>query len=211
MARSSNWKESSSLTRSSGENDETSPKSPGIIPSFKHLEHISKVALILRFVTTTGAGGNHNNFNSRFRIMGKLIIRECGQWCICRLQLRRRGGNGWWYKSSRRQLIMIFFFKTPFSTCISFTWSQSLFLLLSAHCSKSSFFVQKLSIFWVKNSWKCWGFALFSCWQLWFPEKIAKFCHNWIVGPKFDFSNSVLCAFIFKIFKISFFKFRLRL
>ena len=47
------------------------------------------------------------------------------------------------------------------------------------HCLKSSFFVQKfnfdfpwkLSIFWVKNSWKCCGFGLFSCWQLWFHEK----------------------------------------
>ena len=25
--------------------------------------------------------------------------------------------------------------------------------------------------FWVKNSWKCCGFGLFSCWQLWFNEK----------------------------------------
>ena len=46
------------------------------------------------------------------------------------------------------------------------------------HCSKSSFFVQfnfdfprKLSIFGVKNSWKCCGFGLFSCWQLWFHVK----------------------------------------
>ena len=47
------------------------------------------------------------------------------------------------------------------------------------HCSKSSFFVQKfnfdfprkLSIFWVKNSWKYCGFGLFSSWQLWFHEK----------------------------------------
>ena len=47
------------------------------------------------------------------------------------------------------------------------------------HCSKSSFFVQKfnfdlprkLSIFWVKNSWKCCGFGHLSCWQLWFHEK----------------------------------------
>ena len=48
-----------------------------------------------------------------------------------------------------------------------------------AHCSKSSFFVQKfnfdfpwkVSIFLVKNSWKCCGFELFRCWQLWFHEK----------------------------------------
>ena len=26
-------------------------------------------------------------------------------------------------------------------------------------------------LFWVKNSWKCCGFGLFSCWQLWFHEK----------------------------------------
>ena len=25
--------------------------------------------------------------------------------------------------------------------------------------------------FWLKNSWKCCGFGLFSCWQLWFHEK----------------------------------------
>ena len=53
------------------------------------------------------------------------------------------------------------------------------FITLSAHCSKSSFFVQKfnfdfpskLSIFWVKNAWKYCGFGLFSYWQLWFHEK----------------------------------------
>ena len=53
-------------------------------------------------------------------------------------------------------------------------------LLIKPHCWKSSFFVQKfnfdfprkLSIFFrVKNSWKCCGFGLFSCWQFWFPEK----------------------------------------
>ena len=26
----------------------------------------------------------------------------------------------------------------------------------------------------VKNSWRCWGFGLFSCWQLWFHEKICQ-------------------------------------
>ena len=50
----------------------------------------------------------------------------------------------------------------------------------SAHCSKSSFFCQKnqlwfpekiVDFFWVKNSCKCCGFGLFSCWQLWFHEK----------------------------------------
>ena len=55
---------------------------------------------------------------------------------------------------------------------------------------------------WVKNSWKCCGFGLFSCWQLWFHEKNCQkklgeklvkmlgFCQNWIFGQKFDFSNS---------------------
>ena len=49
----------------------------------------------------------------------------------------------------------------------------------------------------VKNSWKCCGFRLFSCWQLWFHEK------NWVKNSwkcfvkieffdkKIDFSNSV--------------------
>ena len=62
---------------------------------------------------------------------------------------------------------------------------------IAAHCSKSSFFVQKLnfdfpwklSIFWVKNSWKCSGcsFGLFNCWQLWFHEKN---CEKKILGEK---------------------------
>ena len=43
--------------------------------------------------------------------------------------------------------------------------------------------------FWVKNSWKYCGFALFSYWQLWFPEKNCKFCKNWIFGQKFEFSK----------------------
>ena len=55
------------------------------------------------------------------------------------------------------------------------------------HCSKSSFFVQKfnfdfpkkLSIFLVKNSWKCCGFGPFSCWQLWFHEKSCQKNYGW--------------------------------
>ena len=53
----------------------------------------------------------------------------------------------------------------------------------------------------MKNSWKCCGFGLLSCWQLWFHEKncrknlgeklVKGFCRNWIFGQKFDFSNSV--------------------
>ena len=64
------------------------------------------------------------------------------------------------------------FFKRVLKTC-----QKSLFTF--SHCSKSSFFVQKFNFdflrsFWVKNSWKCCGFGLFSCWQLWFHEKIVK-------------------------------------
>ena len=36
--------------------------------------------------------------------------------------------------------------------------------------------------FWVKNSWKCWRFALFSCWELWFPEKNCKILSKLNVG-----------------------------
>ena len=32
-------------------------------------------------------------------------------------------------------------------------------------------FRENCRFFWVKNSWKCCGFRLFSCWQLWFHEK----------------------------------------
>ena len=52
---------------------------------------------------------------------------------------------------------------------------------MRSHCWKSLIFVQKFNfdsrkIVWffflcVKNSWKCCGFGLFSCWQLWFHEK----------------------------------------
>ena len=27
-----------------------------------------------------------------------------------------------------------------------------------------------------KTRWNCWRFSIFSCWQLWFPEKIVKYC-----------------------------------
>ena len=52
--------------------------------------------------------------------------------------------------------------------------------------------------FWLKNSWKCCGFGLFSCWQLWFHEKncqkkfwLKNSWKCWIFGQKFDFSNCV--------------------
>ena len=48
------------------------------------------------------------------------------------------------------------------------------------HCSKSSFFVQKfIDFLGVKNSWKCFGFGLFSCWQLWFDEKNCQKIFGW--------------------------------
>ena len=59
-----------------------------------------------------------------------------------------------------------------------------IFLLLSTHCSKNSFFVQKfnsdfprkLSIFlgW-KTRENVVGFGFFSCWQLWFHAKNCRF------------------------------------
>ena len=33
--------------------------------------------------------------------------------------------------------------------------------------------------FWVKNSWKCCGLGLFSCWQLWFYEKNCQKIFRW--------------------------------
>ena len=80
-------------------------------------------------------------------------------------------------------------------------------IISETHCSKSSFFAQKLNfdflrkllvIFWVKNSWKCGGFGLFSYWQLWFHEK--KLSKNiwaknswkcWFFCQKFDFQISL--------------------
>ena len=58
-----------------------------------------------------------------------------------------------------------------------------------SHCSKSSFFVQKFNFVWFpekkfrivfgENSWKCYGFGLFSCWQLWFHEKNCQKKNGW--------------------------------
>ena len=62
--------------------------------------------------------------------------------------------------------------------------------------------------FWVKNSWKCCGLGLFSCWQLWFhekncqknlAEKLVKMlggCQNWIFGQKIDFR--IVCCRVFQ-------------
>ena len=61
-----------------------------------------------------------------------------------------------------------------------FNVKNETFLSYFPLCSKSSLFVQKIQLWFpekivdfsgVKNSWKCFGFGLFSCWQLWFHEK----------------------------------------
>ena len=77
---------------------------------------------------------------------------------------------------------------------------------------ESSFFVQKfnfdfprkLSIFfWVKNSRKCCGSGLFSCWQLWFHakncqknlgEKLVKMLWFWyfLAVDNFDFTRKIV-------------------
>ena len=80
--------------------------------------------------------------------------------------------------------------KAYFSLNSSYHMSSAKLLLplCYSHCSKSSFFVQKfnfdfprkLSIFFgVKNSWKCCGFGLFSCWQLWFHKKNCQKKFGW--------------------------------
>ena len=46
--------------------------------------------------------------------------------------------------------------------------------------SKNSTLISReLSIFWVKNSWKCCGFGIFGCWQLWFHEKNCQKNFGW--------------------------------
>ena len=62
---------------------------------------------------------------------------------------------------------------TSFFTLLSSRFPSFLFGIF-IFLSKNSTLIsqEKLSkIFWVKNSWKCCGFGLFSCWQLWFHEK----------------------------------------
>ena len=86
--------------------------------------------------------------------------------------------EGLWFPSTQNSTFSVFIVFTKYFA--NFT-----------HCSKSWFFVQKfnfdfprkLSIsFEVKNSWKCCGFGLFSCWQLW--------CHEKICQKKFEWKNS---------------------
>ena len=110
--------------------------------------------------------------------------------------------------------VIAIYFKWGHFTIPYFAPTQLLKYLITVHCSKSSFFVQKfnfdcarkLSMCWVKNSWKGCGYGLFSFWQLWFHEKNCQiiwggklvkmlgFCQNWIFGQKFDFSNSVIVS-----------------
>ena len=62
-------------------------------------------------------------------------------------------------------------------------------LVKYSHCLKSSFFVQKIQLWFpekkcrfflcLKNSWKFCGFGLFSCWQLWFHEKNCQKYFEW--------------------------------
>ena len=77
-----------------------------------------------------------------------------------------------------------------------------IFRLHFAHCSKTSFLVQKFNFdfprklsnfFWLKNSWKCCGFGLFSCWQLWFHEKNCQKKFGWKTRerPKLNFWTKI--------------------
>ena len=55
----------------------------------------------------------------------------------------------------------------PISQFLSNFRFSYIFSILSNICQKFNFdFPRKLSIFWLKNTWKCCGFGLFSCWQL---------------------------------------------
>ena len=60
--------------------------------------------------------------------------------------------------------------------CLHFHTVRNLHFL-----SKNSTLIyrENCRFFWVKNSWKCCGFGLFSCWQLWFHEKNCQ-KKNWV-------------------------------
>ena len=81
--------------------------------------------------------------------------------------------------------------REKFSNCFGWKTRENATVLDFLAVDNFDFTRKIVKKIWEKYSWKCWGFALFSCWQLWFPEKIVKFCQNWIFGQKFDFSNSV--------------------
>ena len=65
--------------------------------------------------------------------------------------------------------------KSVFSSRLRRDWFAYLLTLFKIFifCPKIQlWFPEKIvDFFWVKNSWKCCGFGLFSCWQLWFHEK----------------------------------------
>ena len=88
--------------------------------------------------------------------------------------------KNWRYQDCRsKKKLLSISFSPSFADFFIYLWMLSSSFYISTHCSKSPFFVQKfnfdfprkLSIFWVKNSWKCCDFGLFNCWQLWFHEK----------------------------------------
>ena len=64
-------------------------------------------------------------------------------------------------------------------------------------------FPRKLSIFWVKTSWKYCGFGLFSSWQLWkLGEKLVKmlgFCQSWILDSTPPKHWHYICLLFFRI------------
>ena len=85
------------------------------------------------------------------------------------------------------------------------TFRPNIFFSISAifpqkHTVRKLHFLSKYStlisrencrFFGVKNSWKCCGFGLFSCWQLWFHEKNCQ--------KKFGVKNSWKCWGFVKI------------
>ena len=76
---------------------------------------------------------------------------------FCRIQRRRKKTTFPWHDVKRP-----FLEKPQKSKEFQKSWHLT-------HCSKSSFFVQKFNFDFPrklsKNSWKCCGFGLFSCWQ----------------------------------------------
>ena len=76
--------------------------------------------------------------------------------------------------------------ETPLFVCFYKDWlvPWSLFYTVrNLHfLSKNSILISRENcrFFWgVKNSWKCCGFGLFSCWQLWFHEKNCQKKFGW--------------------------------
>ena len=94
-------------------------------------------------------------------------------------------------------------FKNP-CNCYTRLLITNLFLTLLEifiFCPKFQlWFPEKIvDFFRVKNSWKCCGFGLFSCWQLWFHEKFFGWKTREIVGDlhflvvdNFDFPRKIV-------------------